>query len=183
MKTHRPAAEVSTSSMADIAFLLLTFFLVTTVIQNHKGILMMLPQFSQNPPNVPIPERNIFTIQINSADHLLVEGKTWETLAGLRLEIQEFILNHGRDKKSSDNPLEAVVSLKTDRGTTYKMFIATLDEIQAAYHEIYAKRVGITPEEFRKLNTNNPREAALYHRAKDGIPMNISMAEPTTSGH
>jgi biopolymer transport protein ExbD len=167
--------------MADIAFLLLTFFLVTTVIQNHKGILMMLPQFSQNPPDVPIPERNLFTVQINSADRLLVEGKPRETVTGLRVEIEEFILNRGRDKKLSDNPLEAVVSLKTDRGTTYKMFIATLDEIKAAYFEIYAKRVGITAEEFRMLNTNNPREAALYHRAKEGIPMNISMAEPSNS--
>jgi biopolymer transport protein ExbD len=168
--------------MADIAFLLLTFFLVTTVIQNHRGILMMLPPLVRQPADVPIPERNIFAIQINSADQLLVEGEPKQELTGLRAEIEKFILNNGRDRKSSDSPQAAIVSLKTDRGTSYSMFIAALDEIQAAYFSIYASRAGITAEAFRKLDVKNPREAEVYHRAKEGVPMNISIAEPSKAG-
>ncbi|MFM8911632.1 MAG: ExbD/TolR family protein, partial [Flammeovirgaceae bacterium] len=164
MKMHRPAAELSTSSMADIAFLLLTFFLVTTIIPNHKGILMMLPPFVQLPTDLPIPERNIFAIQINSADQLLVEGEPLQELTGLRGEIEKFILNNGRDHESSDNPQAAIVSLKTDRGTSYRMFIAALDEIQAAYFNIYASRAGITAEAFRKLDMKKLGDAAIYHR-------------------
>lgn len=104
MKMHRPAAEVSTSSMADIAFLLLTFFLVTTVIQNHQGILMILPPFIHNPLDAPLPERNIFAIQINSSNQLLVEGAPVSDLVGLRNRIETFILNNGRDKNLLKTP-------------------------------------------------------------------------------
>jgi len=183
MKMHRPAAEVSTSSMADIAFLLLTFFLVTTAIQNHKGILIILPPFMHKPIDAPLPARNIFAIQINSADQLLVEGAPVSDLVGLRNRIETFVLNNGRDKKSSDNPEAAVVSIKTDRGTSYRTFISTLDEVQAAYFKIYASRAGVTPEEFRKLDLRIPRQAAIYNRGKAGIPMNISIAEPSRAGH
>ncbi len=180
---HRPAAEVSTSSMADIAFLLLTFFLVTTVIQNHKGILMMLPPFVQLPADVPIPARNIFAIQINSADQLLVEGVPVSDLVGLRDRIETFILNNGIDHRYSDNPRAAIVSLKTDRDTSYRMFIAVLDEIHAAYFNIYASRAGVTAEVFRKLDLRNPKEAAICRRAKDGVPMNIYIAESDKVGN
>jgi biopolymer transport protein ExbD len=183
MKIHRPAAEVSTSSMADIAFLLLTFFLVTTIIQNHKGIFMILPPFMHKPIDAPIPERNIFTIQINSADQLLVEGAPISDLNGLRDRIEKFILNNGRDEKSSDNPEAAVVSIKTDRGTSYRTYISALDEVQAAYFKIYASRAGVTPEEFRKLDLRIPKQAAIYNRAKEGVPMNISIAEPSRVGN
>jgi hypothetical protein len=100
-------------------------------------------------------------------------------LDGVREEIQRFILNNGKDRSSSDSPKEAVVSLKTDRGTTYATFMAALDEIQAAYYEIYAERAGITPAAFRKLNLNDPSQLQIHNRAKEGIPMNISMAEPS----
>jgi biopolymer transport protein ExbD len=179
MKTIRPSSEVSTSSMADIAFLLLTFFLITTVIQNQKGILMILPEFLNKPITTPIHDRNLFTIQINSANEFLIEKEPRKDLTGLKEEVQKFILNNGKDLSSSENPKEAVVSLKTDRGTSYATFIAALDEIQAAYYEIYAERVSITPEQFRKLNPNDPNQLAIYNRGKEGVPMNISIAEPS----
>lgn len=113
MTIKRPSPEVSTSSMADIAFLLLTFFLITTVIQNHKGILMVLPEFSSIPITAPVHDRNLFTIQINSANEFLIENEPRENLDGVKEEIQRFILNNGKDRSSSDSPKEAVVSLKT----------------------------------------------------------------------
>jgi biopolymer transport protein ExbD len=180
MTTHRPSAEVSTSSMADIAFLLLTFFLVTTVIENHKGIPMILPQvLEEGHPPLPWKERNLFTVQINSHNQFLVEGEPRENLNGVREQIKKFILNYGANETLSENPEKALVSLKTDRGTSYQSFIAALDEIQGAYYEIYGERIGVSSEAYRKLDLNNPTHQQLHKKAKEGMPMNISIAEPS----
>lgn len=179
-KLHRPSVEVSTSSMADIAFLLLTFFLVTTVIPENKGILITLPPLVT--PDYPVKERNVFTIQVNSFDKYLVEGIQRENIGGLRDEIKRFILNNGKNELLSENPTKAVVAFKSDRGTSHGAFIGVLDEIQSAYFEIYAHQAGITPEEFRKLDLDDPAQSALYDKGRSGIPMNVSISEPTRIG-
>jgi biopolymer transport protein ExbD len=173
------SAEVSTSSMADIAFLLLTFFLTTTVINNHKGLVMLLPAWSKNMPTEPINDRNLFTIHVNSENKFLIEEIHRENLQGLRAELKEFILNNGRIKTLSDNPVKAVVSIKTDRNTSHQAFISVLNEVQAAYFEIYAARAGITSKQFRELDLNKTEDRKKYDQAREGIPMNISIAEPT----
>jgi biopolymer transport protein ExbD len=171
------SAELNTSSMADIAFLLLTFFLMTTVIKNEKGLLLLLPPVIEEDSPIPLNERNLFNVQINSQDYFMVEGLRRPDLAGLRSEIKKFILNNGRDKTLSDSPKEAIVSLKADRGTSHKAYINALDEIQAAYYEIYAERVGMTAAKFRSLDQTNSTELAIYNKARQDIPMNISIAE------
>lgn len=178
-------AGVNASSMADIAFLLLTFFLITTQINNDRGIFILLPQFLEVPPTTEVRDRNVFNVQINSQDEFLIEREPRKAIEGLRAELKEFILNNGRDPNLSQSPELAVVSLKTDRGTSYAAFIGALDEIQAAYFEIYASRVGITSDAFRKLDPSVPYEEALYRKGRAGIPMNISIAEPTSvsTGH
>lgn len=173
------SAEVSTSSMADIAFLLLTFFLMTTVINNHKGLVMLLPAWSKNMPTESINNRNLFTIHVNAENEFLIEEIRRENLQGLRNELKEFILNNGKINTLSDSPLKAVISIKTDRNTSHKAFIAALDEIQGAYFEIYAARVGLTTKEFREMDLNKKENRKMYDRAREGIPMNISIAEPT----
>jgi biopolymer transport protein ExbD len=180
MKTsHRPSAEISASSMADIAFLLLTFFLVTTIIPNDRGIALLLPE----PSNLvaPMHERNIFKVQINSNDRYLINGEERESLYGLREEIKKFILNESKDKLMSEKPEKAVVSLKTDRGTSYEVYISALDEIQAAYYELYSARVKLTSAQFRALDLNVPAQRKLYDQGREGMPMNISIAEPSKS--
>jgi biopolymer transport protein ExbD len=172
------SAEVSTSSMADIAFLLLTFFLMTTVIKNEKGLMLMLPQWSEIEITSDVHERNLYTIQINSENGFLIEGELRESLDRVQEEIKKFILNNGRIKSSSDNPEVAVVSLKTDRNTNYEIFIASLDVIQGAYFEIYAERAGITEKDFRELDLNDPEQKKIYDAARAGVPMNISIANP-----
>lgn len=171
--------ELNTSSMADIAFLLLTFFLMTTVIKNQKGLMMMLPQWPDVIVTSEVNDRNIFNIQLNSENGLLVEGGRRNSLKNLREELKKFILNNGADKELSESPALAVVSLKADRNTSHAAFIKALDEVQAAYFEIYATRAKLDVKQFRELDLNDREQRRIYDKAREGIPMNISIAEPT----
>ncbi len=173
------SAEVSTSSMADIAFLLLTFFLMTTVIKNEKGLMLMLPQWSEVIMTSDVNDRNIFSIQINSENGFLIEGERRNSIDGVKEEIKKFIMNYGSINTLSENPVKAVISLKTDRNTSHEAFIASLDEIQGAYFEIYAERIQLSVKEFRALDLNDRNEKKMYDKAREGVPMNISVAEPT----
>jgi len=206
-RSGRKIPEVNSSSMADIAFLLLVFFLVTTTIATDKGLTLTLPPKAdpnQPPPDITKNERNIFKILVNSSDRILIEDEPVTDLTGLRAQVKEFILNFGKpseeyveiystlpaslkafsqkDAASSDDPKEAVVSFKADRGTSYDIYISILDELQGAYYEIYGERVGLTADEFRSLDRKKPAEQAKYRAAREGIPMNISIAEPTKIG-
>lgn len=174
----RRAAELNTSSVADIAFLLLSFFLMTTVISNEKGLSLTLPEWHDVPIEQPVHERNIFKIQINSQEELLVEGERLGNLTGFRDIVKGFVLNNSVDPQLSENPGLAIVSIKTDRGTSHGAFMHVLDEVQAAYVETYASRIGITPDGYRALDPGKPAERALIQKAKAGVPMNISIAEP-----
>ncbi|MFA0963042.1 ExbD/TolR family protein [Roseivirga sp. BDSF3-8] len=176
---NRMTNEVNAGSMADIAFLLLIFFLVTTQIKTDKGLTFMLPPKNEDQEVVKQKERNIFKVLINSSDRLLVEGEPLLDMSKLKPRVKEHVMNNGRNPDLSESPTKAIVSLKTDRGTSYEKYIATLDEIQGAYYEIYGERVGLTADEFRKLSSKNPREKALRDQGREGIPMGISLAEPT----
>jgi biopolymer transport protein ExbD len=203
----RGSQEVNAGSMADIAFLLLIFFLVTTTIASDKGILNILPP--KQDPNVPPPdikknERNIFNVLINANNDLLVEGEYRRKAEGLDQDFKEFILNFGapdeeatalynslpasvqaqakRRADSSDDPGEAVISIKTNRGTSYEVFLEVFDLAKKAYFDIYAERVGLTSDEYRKLNGDDEATKAILDKSKGGIPMAISIAEPDKIG-
>ena len=190
---QRSNPEINSSSMADIAFLLLIFFLVTTTIANDKGLSLQLPPKPDDLEiiDVKIKERNLFKIQINSADRLAVEGEPMEDISQLRGMIEEFVLNYGDDPESSETPKDAIVAFKTDRGTSYEMYIKVLDEIQAAYYDMYADRVGVSNQRWREIASDltNPENQRLYDQGRgknpDGtleFPMNISISEPTKIG-
>ncbi|MEQ9101652.1 biopolymer transporter ExbD [Imperialibacter roseus] len=209
-KKNRPSTEVNAGSMADIAFLLLIFFLVTTTMANDKGIAMLLPPKpdpNQPPPEVKENDRNIFKIQANSKDLLLVEDEPLTDIEELKPMIKEFILNfgrpsedammvyndlpapmksfvsaYGRRKDSSDGPDKAIVSFKADRGTSYELYITVLDEVNAAYNEVYGERIGKTAQEFLQLDQKDPEQKKLYDQARSGMPRAISIAEPTKIG-
>ncbi|UII24576.1 biopolymer transporter ExbD [Fulvivirga maritima] len=192
-KRQRDEPQINSSSMADIAFLLLIFFLVTTTIANDRGLSLQLPP---NPDDIvdvdiKIPERNLFKILVNSSDKLLVEGEPLEDVTKIREMIKEFVLNNGRDPKSSDSPKDAIVSFKTDRGTSQDMFISVLDQVQAAYYDMYAERIGVTNEQWREIanDLSDPENKRLYDKGrglKNGqleFPMNISIAEPSKTSN
>jgi biopolymer transport protein ExbD len=134
--THRrPAAEVNASSMADIAFLLLVFFLVTTVIETEKGIRVKLPPFDiVEPP--PVHSRNVFSVKINYANQLLIEGEL-SPLEKLRQQTKEFIMNPAQRNDLSTSPNAAVISLQNDRSTNYQTYLSVYNELKAAYNELW----------------------------------------------
>lgn len=184
-KKAREKVEVNSSSMADIAFLLLIFFLVTTTIATDKGILFMLPPKpdpNEPPPDIKFNQRNIFKILVNSQDKMLVEDVPMNNISSLKEDVKKFVLNNGKDPNSSDSPEKAIVSLKTDRGTSYEKFVQVLDILELSYNEMYGERVGLTGEQFRNLDMKNPKDKALYDRARKDFPKNISIAEPNKIG-
>ena len=131
-RNKRAIPEINAGSMADIAFLLLIFFLVTTTMDVDKGLMVKLAPWSEEPPpdNNEIREKNIFIVLVNSNNQLLVEEEYME-LQDLRAAAKLFIDNNGdgscedcrgaRDPKSSENPSKAIISLQNDRGTNYDM--------------------------------------------------------------
>ena len=170
--------EINVSSTADIAFLLLIFFLVATTMTVDKGLPIKLPSKIQPDKPIEIHDRNLFKILINSNNDLMVNDEIRNNAQGLKEEIKKFVMNDGKLPHLSDRPKDAVVSFKTNRGTDYSAFIDILDEIKGAYHEIYADQAGMSATAFRQLDTSKPTEYDIYMSAKEGIPMNISIAEP-----
>ena len=177
-KKPRQATEVNSGSMADIAFLLLIFFLVTTTIASDKGISVTLPPKKENQDDVKIKGKNIFNILINSQDKLLVEEEPAQ-IEDLNIMVKKFVTNRGVDPISSDSPQKAIVSLKTDRGTSYKTYIQVYDELKKAYNELKAEYLGLTLMQYNTLDKKNPDDKEKYNRARKEYPVNISDAEST----
>lgn len=115
----RGSTEINASSMADIAFLLLIFFLVTTTIDQDKGILHGLPPWTDEPPpDIELREKNVLEILVNSNNQLLVEGEYLD-VSNLKDMAIKHISNNGRLPNFSENPKKAIISLKNDRGTSF----------------------------------------------------------------
>ena len=175
---QRKRTEVNSGSMADIAFLLLIFFLVTTTIQTNQGLSVALPPYSEKPPPAKFHDKNLYKVHINSINRILVEDTPFKGFDKLHIDVKEFILNNGKDPDLSDNPEKAIISLQMNRGTHYKRFIEVMDALQGVYYEIYGERVGLTAAQFRALDLQLADHKRKYDKARDGIPMNISIAEP-----
>lgn len=144
------APKVNAGSMADIAFLLLIFFLVTTSIETDVGLDRMLPKIEKEPPIADVYERNILRILIDDKGQLLVEDSPLE-LMDLRQIAIDFLDNGGvrsgeegfcsyckgaRGVESSDYPNKAIIALSTQRQTEYGAYIAVQNELVAAYNNL-----------------------------------------------
>ena len=208
---RRATPEVNAGSMADIAFLLLIFFLVTTTIEKDKGIARQLPPKQEDiPEDVIIKDKNLFIVNVNKDDQLLVEEELME-LKDLRQAAIDFIDNGGapagspeycnyckgdRLPDSSDNPDKAVISVQNDRLTSYKMYIAVQNELVAAYNFLRDR-------EYKRLYPNRGKGFVEMKKAIDDgditgaqadkiqeelqavqtlIPLKLSEAEPKKSG-
>ncbi len=195
--------EVNAGSMADIAFLLLIFFLVTTTIETDAGLDRMLPPLE--PPediDVIIKQKNIFTVNINKNGQLLVEEELIE-LKNLRDKAVAFLDNGGdgscdyckgrKDPASSDNPVKAIISLKNDRETKYATYITVQNELVGAYNQLRnreAQRLygrDFTEMEAEFLNPETPSRIRddleeKVKRVQGLYPQKLSEAETSTSG-
>lgn len=179
-RKKRAVEEVNSSSMADIAFLLLIFFLVSTTIVNEKAVKIILPPAKNDQPPKDLPERNVFKVLLNSQNRLLVEEDVME-VDQLKEAAKDFIDNANRKNLEtlSESPQKAVISFKTDRGTTHGNYIAVLDKLKAAYNELRAEHLGIPLKDYLKLDKNDPSDNEMLNKANSAYPMNLSEAEPT----
>lgn len=176
-KPRRESPEISAGSMADIAFLLLIFFLVTTTIDVDKGIRVKLPPWSDEPPEKQqLNSRNIFSVLVNKDNQLLVRGEAMEK-GDLREKTKEFIMNPSQREDLSQDPQSAIISLKNDRGTEYETYLTVYNELKAAYNEIWEdqaqRRYG---RPYKDLGSD------LKKVIRGDVPLVISEAEPTNFG-
>jgi len=182
--------EINAGSMADIAFLLLIFFLMTTTMDIDSGITRKLP--APTPPDAPKPppvkERNVYIVLINTYNQLFVELEVMD-VNDLREGVKRFITNRANDpdlsqKKEKDIPLlgnvmvsKGVVSLQNDRNTSYDKYIEVQNEIVAAFNELR--------DEFSRQQFGMPFDDLDEERAKAVkalYPQSISEAEPRNVG-
>ena len=178
-KSRRDTEEINSSSMADIAFLLLIFFLVTTTIVNEKGVRFVLPKkMEQDKEEVDINQRNMFKVLLNSNNMLLVEGEPL-TVEQLKGKTRQFLDNRGRVETLSEAPSKAIVSFKADRGSTFKNYLQVLDELKASYHELRAEYLQLSIDEYLALDPTDAEDNALLAQAKSEYPSTLSEAEPT----
>lgn len=202
---RREGGEINAGSMADIAFLLLVFFLVTTTMDVDAGISRKL---SEKPPEDFVPpiikERNVFKVVINNEDRLLVEDQevTYQEVKDLAVE---FIDNGGgvgkpgpngepgepcdycngkKDESSSDHPNKAVISVDSKRATSYGMYITVQNELLGAYtilRDRYAKnKFGMSFVEMEKIykaDRKNTKLKKQIDEVKEAYPQIISDVE------
>ena len=174
----RMSNEINAGSMADIAFLLLIFFLVTTTIAEDKGITVKLPPWSEEDPDITkLKSRNVFAVLVNAQNDLLVRGEPMD-IDMLREKTKEFIVNPTKREDLAERPTKAIITLKNDRGTNYETYVGVYNELKAAYDELWDEMC------LRKYGVNYSEDLPLAWRKsiKDEIPMVLSEAEPTNFG-
>ncbi len=197
--SKRESPQINAGSMANIAFLLLIFFLVTTTMDVDTGILKRLPEKNSNPPEIDVHEKNVFEIHINSANELLIEGKQAIKIERLRQLIVDFIdngagtdlennectwCNGKKDLASSEHPAKAIVKLQSNRNTSYGLYISVQNEIIGAYSELRndlsLSLYGITftslLENFKKKNNRDLQSKIKLIKSK--YPQHILEEEP-----
>ena len=167
-KKKTPEATIPTSSMADIAFLLLIFFLVATVIDVDSGIGMTLPEFVEDIETVEVPKDRMAALLINETSDVLLDGQPislFQITATLKPRIQSKI-DLPKNKK-------LIVSIKTDRKTVYNSYISALDKVKESFFvvrdEYSNSKYG---KKFSDLDDEQQTEI------KEAVPIIISIAEP-----
>lgn len=173
-KKSRSVPEINAGSMADIAFLLLIFFIVATTMDVDSGITTKLPPMpeEEQQDDSEIKDRNVFTVLVNANDQILVEGN-WEDIRNMRKLAKDFVANPQRKVNLSESPDVAVISLQNDRGTSYNMYIQVQNELKAAYNEL---RDEASRSKFGKLFADLSDDQRT--EIQKMYPIKISEAEP-----
>ncbi|MBE6341258.1 MAG: biopolymer transporter ExbD [Bacteroidales bacterium] len=186
MSKKKESPEINASSLADIAFLLLIFFLVATTMSTDTGLARMLPPILPNTNDdvPPIKERNVFQVMLNYKNQLLVEGE-WCEIGQLKDKAKEFIANPKDEatlpeKAETEIPLignymvsKGVISLQNDRGSQYQAYLQVQNELQAAYNEL-RDELAKTKFHHAYADCTDEEQDAI----KKVYPQRISEAEP-----
>jgi len=191
MLNKRKVPQINAASMADISFLLLIFFLVTTSMTVEKGLVRRLPPpvVNEADKEIDVKERNVMIVLLNSKNQLMIAGE-YSNVKELKEKAKEFIKNPNNDanlpeKKDTILPnlgavkytKNHVISLQNDRGTEYQAYLEVQNELMAAYNElrdeIAKEYFGTT---FRNLDQDKQDEIKVVYDQK------ISEAEPKNYG-
>jgi biopolymer transport protein ExbD len=192
--------EINAGSMADIAFLLLIFFLVTTTMDIDIGIARKLPEKQSDDIEIKIKERNILLVSINRNNEVSIEDGMPVSIDDLKTIAIDFLDNAARTDKdgnkcdyckgkkninSSDHPKKAVISLQSNRSTSYGIYIAVQNELVAAYNFLRDReantKYGKSYKELDEMYKKNPSDIiikAKRNTIKDMYPMLFSEAKP-----
>ncbi len=204
----RAVPEINAGSMADIAFLLLIFFIVATTMDVDTGITRLLPPIpdkNQEQLDIKVKERNVLVVLINRNDQLMVEGQLL-SVDELKKKTIEFFSNPLEDANLPEKELvivdfptgqsprfpngsaelmisKGVVSLQNDRSTTYGKYLIVQNELVAAVNEL---RNQFAMENFGRKYDQLDSKKSVDQAIIDGInkvyKMNISEAEPKNIG-
>ena len=183
---------MNTSSTADIAFLLLCYFLMTTTMGSQTGLSRRLPPMpdeKQKTEDQKVNRRNIIVVKINSADKIMA-GTDPIDVSQLKDKIKEFLTNPANDPNLPEKEVKeiegfgeypvskGIISLQNDRGTSYQAYIAVQNELVKAVNELR--------DEFSRKNYNGKTFAMLDEDTqkivKEAVPQFISEAEPKDVG-
>jgi biopolymer transport protein ExbD len=204
----RETPEVNGGSLADIAFLLLIFFLVTTTMDIDTGITRLLPPEPEKDQEteVRVNKRNVLVVLLNRSDRLMVGGEEMDRLA-LKDKTIEFFTNPLNSETLPEmedteiqfppgsSPLlppdgiwrgkvsKGVISLQNDRSTTYGKYLQVQNELVAAVNQLRNEFCNLYFDmDYEELNTSNPVEEEIYEGIRKRYKMNISESEPKNIG-
>lgn len=187
---RRASPEINAGSMADIAFLLLIFFLVTTTMDVDTGITRRLSPPVETPDDIKIKARNVLNVLVNKNDRLMVDGKPGD-IRTLKDVAKKFMTPVYPDNPAypeteiknisflGELPIsKGVISLKNDRGTSYEMYIKVQNELARAFNELKdelsTRKFGV---KYTSL-VNEDQTKAI----NEAVPVRISEAEPESIG-
>ena len=179
--------EINSSSTADIAFLLLCYFLMTTTMDQDMGLQRRLPPMpdpNQKVEDQKVNRRNIIIVKINSADRLLA-GTEPMHVSQLKDKIKEFLTNPADNKNLPEKEeieiegygpcmvSKGVISLQNDRGTSYQAYIAVQNELVKAVNEL-RDEFSMANYGMKYLKLDEDKQTIV----RKAVPQNISEAEP-----
>lgn len=188
-KKSRKVQEINAGSMADIAFLMLIFFLVTTTMDTDAGIQRILPPMSLDKNDqTDVNKRNVLLVFVSRSDAVMI-GQQYTEIPMIKDLVKEFVLNPYDDPTKSAKKMtpiegigeypvsEGIVSLQNDRGTSYDTYIQVQNELTRAFNEI---RDEVAIQKFGvKFNELDEEKRNVIQKA---VPLKISEAEPRNIG-
>lgn len=183
----RPTPELNASSMADISFLMLIFWLTTTTMNSDKGLQRRLPPIppeDQKTEDIKVKERNVIQVKINQNDRIIAGGQIIE-IDQLKDIVADFIANPTNSETKPEKEMKniegfgecevskGVVSLQNTRGTSYNSYLMVQNELAKAFNQLrddfakakFGKDYASLDEDHQKI-------------VRDAVPLSISEAEP-----